>query len=467
MGDTDDLLRHEPHDDDGNLKPSFVAVVLAAIERRDREGLRELVGHLHESDLAGLIEAIEPDQRAALIAIMGRDFDFNALTEIDENIREEILDDLPNAAVALYVQDLENDDAVALLEDLDQQDRQEILDALPPIDRAAIKRSLDFPEDTAGRLMQTTLVTVPPFWTAGRAIDMMRDAPADELPDEFYEIFIVDPAHRLLGNVFLDALMRAQPDVMLGEMMRTDRRRVTVSDEAQAVAELFERYNLVSAPVVDVADRLVGVITVDDIVDVIREEADQEIKALGGVSPDETLSDPFWEITRSRFLWLFVNLITAFIASSVLGVFSAQMEKIIALAVLAPIVASQGGNGATQTMTVVIRALATRELSRANALRVIRREVLVGAVNGLAFGLVTGIGASIWYHKYSPGLGIVIAGAMLINLTVGALGGILIPMALERFDIDPAVSSSAFVTTVTDVCGFSSFLGLATLWFRL
>ncbi len=467
MGDTEDLLQHEPHDDEGDLKPAFIDAVVAAIEERDRDRLRALVGDLHESDLGGLIEAIEPDRRAALIAIMGRDFDFNALTEIDENIREEILEELPNSAVALYVQDLESDDAVALLENLDQQDRQEILDALPAIDRSALKRSLDFPEDTAGRLMQTTLVTVPPFWTAGHAIDMMRDAPADELPDEFYEIFIVDPAHRLLGNVFLDALMRAQPDVMLGEMMRTDRRRVKVTDEALEVAELFERYNLVSAPVVDEAERLVGVITVDDIVDVIREEADQEIKALGGVSPDETLSDPFWEITRSRFLWLFVNLITAFIASSVLGVFSAQMEKIIALAVLAPIVASQGGNGATQTMTVVVRALATRELSRANALRVIAREVLVGAVNGLAFGLVTGIGASIWYQKYSPGIGVVIAGAMLINLTVGALGGILIPMALEKFDIDPAVSSSAFVTTVTDVVGFSSFLGLATLWFRL
>jgi len=324
-----------PHDSDRKLKSRFVGAVAAAINDRDREALRHLVGDMHEADLGGLIEALDPDLRAELIAIMGSDFDFTALTEVDENIRDEIIEELPNSAVALYVQDLESDDAVALLEDLDAEDQAEILEALPPIDRAALKRSLDFPEDSAGRLMQTTVVTVPPFWTAGQAIDMMRDADPDDLPDEFYEIFVVDPGHRLLGNVFLDALMRARPDTRLADMMRTDRRRVPTSEAAEDVAELFERYNLVSAPVVDEAERLVGVITIDDVVDVIREEADQEIKALGGVSADETLSDRVLEITRSRFLWLFVNLITAFIASSVLDAFNGQLQKMVALAVLA------------------------------------------------------------------------------------------------------------------------------------
>ena len=458
-------LFDEPHDDDGNLKPAYVAAVAAAINERDRDTLQSLVGDMHEADLGGLIEALPQDLRAELISILGRDFDFTALTEVDENIRDEIIEELPNSAVALYVQDLESDDAVALLEDLDAEDRAEILEALPAIDRAALKRSLDFPENSAGRLMQTTVVTVPPFWTVAQAIDLMRDADADDLPDQFYEVFVVDPAHRFLGNVFLDALMRAKPDTRLGDMMRTDRRRIPTSEHAEDVAELFERYNLVSAPVVDAAERLVGVITIDDVVDVIREEADQEIKALGGVRADETLSDRVWVIARSRFLWLFVNLVTAFIASSVLDAFNRQLQRMVALAVLAPIVASQGGNGATQTMTVVIRALATHELSRMNAARVIGRELLVGALNGLAFGVITGIGAWIWFHEY--GLGVVIAAAMLTNLIAGALGGILVPLVLEYFEVDPAVSSSAFVTTVTDVVGYSSFLGFATLWFRL
>jgi magnesium transporter len=453
------------HDEDGNLLDSFVAIVETAVNDRDADTLRELAGDIHESDLGALIEALPAELRAELISIMGRDFDFTALTEVDDNIREDILDELPNSAVALYVQDLESDDAVALLEDLDKEDQDEILEAMPAIDRAALQRSLDFPENSAGRLMQTTLVTVPPFWSAGKAIDTMRDAAAEDLPDEFYEIFIVDPAHRLLGNVFLDALMRANPDRKLSDFMRTDRRRVSVMDDAEEVAELFERYNLVSAPVVDLAERLVGVITIDDVVDVIRAEADQEIKNLGGVSASETLSDNVWLTTRSRFLWLLVNLVTAFLASSVLGAFEGQLQKMVALAVLAPIVASQGGNGATQTMTVVIRALATHELSRNNAMRVIGREVFVGALNGLAFGVLTGIGASLWFGM--GGLGVVIAGAMLTNLVAGALGGILVPLVLEKFDIDPAVSASAFVTTVTDVVGYSSFLGFATLWFQL
>jgi magnesium transporter len=293
----------------------------------------------------------------------------------------------------------------------------------------------------------------------------MRDTDEEHLPESFFEIFIVDPAHRLLGNIFLDTLMRAKSRAKLEEIMNVERRRVAVTEQREDVARLFQRYNLVSVPVVDEAERLVGVITIDDIVDVIQEEADAEVKALGGVSGNEELSDTVWWTAKSRFVWLFVNLVTAFIASSVLGLFEGSLQKMVALAVLAPIVASQGGNAATQTMTVAVRALATRELSRANAARVIMREIMVGALNGAAFGVITGIVASIWFGL--AGVGVVIALAMLTNLIAGALGGILIPQVLNRFDIDPAVSSSPFVTTVTDVVGFASFLGIATVWFGL
>ncbi len=296
-------------------------------------------------------------------------------------------------------------------------------------------------------------------------IDFLRDAPEEDLPEAFFEIFVVDPGHHLIGNIFLDQLLRVNARAQLSDVLDQDRRRVNVDEDREEVARLFQRYNIVSAAVVDEADRLVGVITIDDIVDVIREEADEEIKALGGVSASEELSDSIWWTARSRFLWLFVNLITAFIASSVLGIFQNQLQKMVALAVLAPIVASQGGNAATQTMTVVVRALATRQLTKLNTWRVIVREVIVGGLNGAMFGIITGIGALFWFGL--TGLGVVIAFAMVTNLLAGALGGILIPLALHRFKIDPAVSSGAFVTTVTDCVGYGSFLTFATLWFGL
>jgi len=452
-------------DEDGNILKGFAAEVADAIEAGSADRVCALAGDLHEADLGALIVMLAPELRPKLIQLMGHDFDFAALNEVDDNIRDEILDELPTRTVAEGVLDLEYDDAVSLLEDLDKKDQDEILEALSPVDRAALQRSLDYPEESAGRLMQTTLVTAPPFWTAGQAIDFMRDTDEEDLPDQFFEIFIVDPAHRLLGNVFLDTLMRAKSSARLEEIMLADRRRVSVLEEREEVARIFERYNLVSVPVVDEAERLVGVITIDDIVDVIQAEADADLKALGGVSMSEELSDSVSRTTRSRFLWLFVNLITAFVASSVLGLFENELQKMVALAVLAPLVASQGGNAATQTMTVAVRALATRDLSRFNAMRVILRELMVGALNGAAFGLLTGVVASVWFGL--AGLGVVIALAMLTNLVAGALGGILIPLILDHYEVDPAVSSGAFVTTVTDVVGYSSFLGIATLWFHL
>ena len=311
--------------------------------------------------------------------------------------------------------------------------------------------------------MQSEFIAVPPDWTVGQAIDYMRDTP--DLPDRFYEIYAVDSEKHWQGAVSLDTLLRARRPVLLAELIDEDRRRVSVLDDQEEVARMFGKYNLVAAPVVDTTNRLVGVITIDDVVDVIEEEADEDLKALGGVSSQEELSDTVWTIARARFNWLLVNLATAFLASSVLGLFEGQLEKMVALAVLAPIVASQGGNAATQTMTVAVRALATRELGSNNAYRVVMREAMVGLVNGLAFAVITGIAAFAWFNI--PGLGIVIGLAMICNLVAGALGGILVPMVLERVRADPAVASGTFVTTITDVVGFFSFLGIATLWFGL
>ena len=470
MNETVELLPHPGdvpalRDEHGGIKAEFVAAVEAAVEAHDAARAKVLAGDLHESDLGELLEALDSDTRPRLIELMGDDFDFAALTEVDDNMREEILDELENATVAEGVRDLDSDDAVSILEDLDAADQAEVLGALSAVERVNLQRSLDYPEDSAGRLMQTALVTAPPFWTVGQTIDHLREAGDDDLPDSFFEVFVVDPGHRLLGNVFLDRLVLTSRLARLDTIMQADRRRVQVGEDRSEVARLFERYNLVSVPVVDEGDRLVGVITIDDVVDVIQEQADDDVKAMGGVQAGEELSDNISATTRSRFPWLFVNLVTAFAASLVLWLFDLQLQKMVQLAVLAPIVASQGGNAATQTMTVAVRALATRELSRSNVVRVIFREIAVGALNGAMFGVITGVVAA-WFFGLS-GLGVCIALAMLTNLVAGALGGIFIPLLLDRLKVDPAVSSGAFVTTVTDVVGYSSFLTIATLWFSL
>jgi magnesium transporter len=450
-------------DPEGNLDERFVEIVAAAVENADSALLSELISELHEADQATLLEALHADLRPTLIELLGSDFDFAALTEVDDSVREEILEELDTETLVEGVRELESDDAVYILEDLNKEDQEEILDALPALDRVALQKSLDYPEGSAARLMQTDLIAVPPFWTVGQVIDHLGDTA--DLPDSFFEVFVVDPGYRLLGNVFLDRLVRSKRTARIEELMASDRRRVTVSEERETVALLFGRYNLVSVPVVDEAGRLVGVITIDDIVDVIQDEADDEIKALGGVKGDEELSDSIFATAKSRFGWLFVNLLTAFLASSVLGLFEQSLSKMVALAVLAPIVAGQGGNAATQTMTVAVRALATRELGAANAFRVTIRETFVGLLNGLGFGVLTGVMAALWFGDWN--IGAVIALAMTINLVAGALGGILIPMTLDRYKADPAVSSGVFVTTVTDVVGFFSFLGIATIWFNL
>jgi magnesium transporter len=451
-----------PRNKDGSIRKTFVKSVARRIETGDATGLRGLVGDLHEADMGDLIEALEPEQRPRLVSLLGIDFDFTALTEVDDAVRDEILDELPPQAVAKGVSELESDDAVAILEDLPKEEQAEILEQLPQPDRATLARSLDYPEESAGRRMQTEFIAVPPAWNVGQAIDYMRET--SELPERFFELYVTDESGHFRGAVPLDRLLRSKRPVPISDLMEPERHRIRADEDQEEVARMFQRYDLVAAPVVDADDRLVGIITFDDVADVIEEEAEEDIKALGGVR-DEELSDSVWKIARGRFSWLLVNLATAFLASSVLGLFEGQLQKMVALAVLAPIVASQGGNATTQTMTVAVRALATRDLSDTNAWRVITRELMVGLLNGIAFAVITGVAAYVWFRV--PGLGLVIGLAMICNLVAAALGGILIPLVLNRLKFDPAVASSPFVTTVTDVVGFFSFLSIATLWFGL
>ncbi|WP_181705254.1 magnesium transporter [Chthonobacter rhizosphaerae] len=464
MVDTDPIAPEEPElaltlrDEEGDLNPAFVAAVTDAIERADSDRVCALAGDLHEADVGDLLEALHPEDRAPFVRLLGDEFDFTALTEVDEAIRVQILEELPTATVVEGVREMDSDDAVYLLEDLAEEDKAEILAQLPFPDRLALQRSLDYPEETAGRRMQTDFIAVPPFWTVGQTIDYLRER--EDLPEEFYEIYVIDPGFRLLGSVSLNKILRAGRPTKIGDIMHENRHLVQATEDQEEVARLFERYNLIAAAVVDEGERLVGVITIDDIVDVIQAEAEEDIRALAGVG-DEEISDSVLYTVRTRSVWLIVNLATAFLASSVIGLFDATIEKMVALAVLMPIVASMGGNAGTQTMTVAVRALATRDLDANNAWRIIGREVMVGLLNGGAFALAVGAVAALWFQD--PMLGVVIGAAMVINLVCAALAGILIPLTLDRFDVDPAVASGVFVTMVTDIVGFFAFLGLATI----
>ncbi|MRG55496.1 magnesium transporter [Phyllobacterium sp. SYP-B3895] len=446
--------------DDGAVKTSYLARVGAAIADRDVLFLRSHVGKLHQSELGHVLEALHSEQRAALVELLGDEFDFASLTEVDEAVRMEIVDALPNEQIAEAVQELDSDDAVYILEDLDQEDRDEILAQLPFTERVRLRRSLGYPEETAGRRMQTEFVAVPPFWTVGQTIDYMRDN--DDLPESFSQVFVIDPMFRLLGAIDLDRILRTRRDVKVEEIMHETRHAIPATMDQEEAAQIFEQYDLLSAAVVDENERLVGVLTIENIVDVIQEEAEEDILRLGGVG-DEELSDSVVSTSRSRVPWLVVNLFTAILSASVIGLFDATIQQMVALAVLMPIVASMGGNAGTQTMTVTVRALATRDMDIYNAGRIIRREASVGLINGVVFAILIGLVAGFWFGHAN--LGGIIAAAMIINMLAAALGGILIPLLLHRFGADPAIASAVFVTTVTDVVGFSSFLGLATWWF--
>lgn len=450
-------------DGDDAISLLFLAGIERAVEHGEAGIARAFTRDLHETDLGELLETLEPETRASLVQLLGEDFDFSALNELDEPLREEILEDISNEAIAAGVAELDTDDAVSIIETLEPEDRAEVLAAIPLDERVVIERGLDYPEGSAGRLMQADLVAVPSFWTVGRTIDFCRET--EDLPERFYDLFVVDPTHRLLGTVSLDRLLRTKRPVLITDLVEEVEHAIHASDEAVEAAQLFQRYNLVSAPVVGADERLVGVLTHDDMIDVITEEADAEIKALGGVSRDESLSSTVLQTTRSRFWWLFVNLITAISASAVIGVFEDSLKQMVALAVLMPIVASMGGNAGTQTMTVIVRALATDEIDRSNLMTVLIRECSVGFLNGVAFALIMGAVAGLWFQN--PALGGVVGLALVANLVAASFAGVLIPMSLARANQDPAVSSGPFVTTVTDITGFFVFLGMATLWFRL
>lgn len=446
-------------DDAGQFASAIAKGVADALSSAAPAPAADLVRGLKAPDLADVIEQLAPNDRLALIQALGSSFDYEVLSELDETVRDQLSEALPNELLARAVTELDTDDAAYVIESLEESDKQEILAQIPSVDREALERVLEYPEDSAGRLMQADFVAVAPYWTVGNVIDHMRES--DDLPDDFNEIFVVDPTFRVLGSVDLSRLVRTKRDVAVGTIMNTDRHMVLATEDQEALARQFQRYDLMSAPVVDANNRLVGVVTVDDVVEVIQDEAEEDMKALAGVG-DESLADSVLETVRSRVPWLIVNLGTAILASFVIKAFDATIEQMVALAVLMPIVASMGGNAGTQTMTVTVRALATNKLSRVNARRVVTREALVGVANGVILSSIIAAVVFLWFG--SGKLGGVIGAAMIVNAIAAALAGILIPLTMDHLDLDPAPASGVFVTTVTDVVGFFAFLGLASIW---
>jgi magnesium transporter len=449
----------EDTEDAYSLDRKAVAQILFAVDRGDREQLVTLMDPLHPADIADLLEQINAFDRMRLIKLYDKEFDGDILSELDESIRDEVISILSPQVLADAVRDLNSDDVVDLLEDLDQPQQDAILDALEDSDRVAVQQSLTYPEYSAGRLMQREVVMAPEHWNVGEAIDFLRNS--DDLPDQFYHIVLVDPRLRPVGNVTLGKLMGSRREVMLQSLVEDTFHVIPVTQYEGDVAYAFNQYHLISAPVVDENERLVGVITIDDAMAVLDEEHEEDVLRLAGVDSESSLSDRVAETTKRRFPWLLVNLITSILASLVIAQFEDAIATIVALAVLMPIVASMGGNAGTQSLTVAVRALATKDLTGSNVWRVIRREVLVGLINGLAFALIMGLVGYVWFG--SMALGGVIAAAMVINLIVAGLAGTGIPIVLEKMGIDPALASGAFVTTVTDVVGFFAFLGLAVV----
>lgn len=443
--------------------PDLEAVVIEALDAGDSVRVHEIIDELHYADLADLIERLSKDDRDALVNTIGEELDPEVLSELDETIREHVFELIGDQQVADAIAEVDSDDAVMMLEEMDEDRQKQVLEQIPDEDRTLIEESLSYPEDSAGRLMQREVVTVPNHWNVGQCIDFMRrmaDGDEDELPSIFYDIFVVDARHHPVGAISLSNVLRTRRQVPVTDMMAEDMHVMDVMTDQEDVAFLFRQRDLVSAPVIDQDGRLVGAITIDDVVDVIHEEHEEDIMRLGGVSEDD-LYQAAITTTRARFSWLVVNLLTAILASAVIGLFDATIQQAVALAVLMPIVASMGGNAGTQTLTVTVRALATKELTSANAARVITKEVIVGCFNGVVFAILSGL--VVWFWFESQMLGVVIASAMVINMIIAGFAGTTIPIMLERAGADPAIASSVFLTTVTDVVGFFAFLGLAAL----
>lgn len=413
---------------------------------------------LHPADKADLIEHLSRDQRVQFVKSLADSFEPDVLPYLDDDVREQVVGAMGIPTLARVINELDSDDAITVVEDLDDEEKRQLFAYIKPEDRAVLEEGLTYPEYSAGRLMQRELVAVQAHWTVGQTIDFMRLS--DELPDDFYVLFVVDPHFRPVGVVSLSHLLRSKRPMRIEDLMDDDFVKFAVDTDQEEVAYTFQQYGLVSAPVINDSGKLIGRVTVDDVVDVQAEEAEEDLLRLGGVSESD-LTISIAETARARFSWLVVNLGTAIAASMVIALFEATIEQAVALAVLMPIVASMGGNAGTQTLTVTVRALATRDLSRSNMMRFVGKELAVGVFNGFAFALLTGLVAGLWFT--SPTLGIVIALAMVVNMIVAGVAGTAIPIGLDRAKIDPAVASGVFLTTVTDVVGFFAFLGLAAL----
>jgi magnesium transporter len=445
-----------PMDEEDRLRPEFVERVLDAVDAGDDATARELVEPLHPADVADLIELAARDEREGLVKALAEIVDADVLAEMNEHVREALIDALAPEQVADLAGQMETDDAVAIIEDLEEDEQRAVLRAMEPDDRAAIEEALTYPEESAGRLMQRDLIAVPEHWTVGQVIDYLRSTEA--LADDFWEVFVVSPSHHPVGTCKLSTILRSPRDASVAGIMQREQTLIPVDMDQEDVALRFQKYALVSAAVVDGAGRLVGMITVDDVVHIIQEEASEDALLLSGVDEGD-INEPVSESYRSRVRWLVANLLTALVATTVIRQFEESIERLAILAALMPIVAGVGGNAGTQTLAVTVRAIATNQLTGSNRWRAVGREIRVAMLNGLTIAVLIGVGVAVVLGH--AGLGAVIAAAMLINIIVAGLAGVLVPLTLERAGADPAVASSVFVTMVTDSMGFLAFLGLA------
>jgi magnesium transporter len=454
----EEAREHESHDEENRLKSDFVRKVREALEAGETDEVYALVEPLHPADIADLFELVERDERLDLARAINDLMSSEVFAELNDHVRELLLEELPAETVADIADQLETDDAVAMLEDLDEDDQRAVLAEMEPEGRAAIESALAYPEESAGRLMSRDLVAVPEHLRVGDLIDYLREN--HDLATEFWEVFIVDAAHRPVGTCALSWILRSPRHVALTDVMKRDQTLIPVTMDQEEVALRFQKYALISAAVVDEGGRLVGQITVDDVVHIIQEEAGEDVLLLSGAG-DGDINEPIELTIRTRLIWLVVNLATAMLAASVVGLFQGAIARFALLAVLMPIVSGMGGNAGTQTLAVVVRALATNQITSSNTWRMIGREFAIASANGLSLGLLIGFGVAVLFGNAL--LGGVIALAMLINNLVAGSAGILVPLALKKLRVDPAVSSAVFVTTATDVMGFFSFLGLAVL----
>ena len=444
-------------DAEDRLRPAFVDEVLDAVEAGDVDLAHRLVEPLHPADVADLIELARADEREGLVAALSDLVDADVLAEMNEHVRELLIDEMEPQQVADLAGQLDTDDAVALIEDLEKHEQQAVLRAMEPDDRAAIEEALTYPEESAGRLMQRDLIAVPEHWNVGQVIDYLRSG--EELANDFWEVFVVSPDHHPVGTCKLSTILRSPRRERVSDIMIEEQTLIPVDMDQEDVALRFQKYALVSAAVVDGSGRLVGMITVDDVVHIIQEEASEDVLLLSGAGEGD-INEPVRESYKARVRWLMANLVTALLASSVIRMFEDSIERLAILAALMPIVAGVGGNAGTQTLAVTVRALATNQLTGSNRWRAVGREMRVALLNGLTIAILAG--GAVALILGSPQLGGVIGAAMLFNIVIAGAAGVLVPITLERLRADPAVASSVFVTMVTDSMGFLIFLGLAT-----